>query len=475
MESFPSFEIYCGGQFITTPDKLTVNNPYNGKLVAETWLAGPTQVEDAIHAASAVREQLSQMPVYQRYEILMQIATALSSLRQQFAELITLEAAKPISNSLAEVDRSIQTFTVAAEEAKRLPGEYMRLDWTVPGRGREALLKYFPAGIVAGISPFNFPLNLAVHKLAPAIAAGCPILLKPSTQTPLSTLMLAQIIDKTSLPKGAVSIMPMTRQTGSQLVTDSRIALLSFTGSPEVGWKMKNDAGRKKVVLELGGNAGVIVTQTADIGSAAGKCVAGAFSYAGQVCIHTQRIFVQHEIFDRFITEFSARTHKLVHGDPLDANTNVSVMIDQSNAIRVEAWVNEAVAGGAHLLEGGRREGSYMPPTVLTGTNASMKVCCEEVFGPVVIIEPFQTFDEGIQMLNAGKFGLQAGVFTDSLSEMHQAFAKLEIGGVIINDVPTFRVDHMPYGGVKDSGFGREGVKYAMMDMLEPRLLVKEM
>lgn len=467
------FEIYCGGEFIQTSRKLAIFNPYDRSKVAGTFLAGDFEFENAMLAASNVLEEIAESPSYLRYNILNQISDELTALRQQFAELITFESGKPIRYALAEVDRSIQTFKVAAEESRRLPKEYMSIDWTPAGIGKEGFVKYFPIGIVAGISPFNFPLNLAVHKIAPAIATGCPIILKPSSLTPLSTLMLAKIIAHTSLPKGVVSILPMDRQTGNKLVTDSRINLLSFTGSPEVGWKMKHEAGNKKVVLELGGNAGVIISHGADLEIASAKCVIGAFSYSGQVCIHTQRIYVLKDLFDDFVRRFVEKTKKLKIGDPADPATDITVMIDEENAVRVENWVNDAVKGGAKILSGGKREKSFVPPTIITGTNENMQVCTDEVFGPVVVIEPVDTFSEAVNRINSGRFGLQAGVFTDSLTEMNLAFNKLHVGGVIINDIPTFRVDHMPYGGIKDSGFGREGVKYSILDMMEPRLLVK--
>jgi len=469
-----SFEIYLAGKFTTTDKTLEVNNPYDGSLVAATYLAGESELEQAIVAAGKVAEELAAMPGYIRFGILKQISEELFSLKQQFAELITLESGKPIRYALAEVDRSIQTFTVAAEESKRLPSEHLSLDWTPAGKGKEGIVKYFPVGIVAGIAPFNFPLNLAVHKIAPAIAAGCPIILKPSSLTPLSTLMLAQVINRTALPGGAVSILPMDRQTGNKLVTDERVSLLSFTGSPEVGWKMKRDAGNKKVVLELGGNAGVVISHGADLDKASTKCVAGGFSYSGQVCIHTQRIYVLDYLFESFVEKFLEKTNKIKPGNPLDPATDIAVMIDEANAERVENWIIEAVEGGARILAGGKREGSYIMPTVVTNTNEQMQVCCCEVFGPVVVIEPVPSIEEAINHINSGQFGLQAGVFTDSISEMNMAFNRLKVGGVIINDVPTFRVDHMPYGGVKDSGLGREGIKYAILDMMEPRLLVKE-
>ncbi|MBK9358106.1 MAG: aldehyde dehydrogenase family protein [Bacteroidales bacterium] len=466
-------EIFLAGRFIRTSRELEVRNPYNGSLVATTFLAGESELETAITSAEKAKPILQSLPSFKRYEALMHIRNRLAERREEFAQTLMLESGKPVRYALGEIDRSVQTFTVAAEESKRLPREYISLDWTPAGEKKEGLVKYFPAGIVAGIAPFNFPLNLAVHKIAPAIASGCPVIIKPSSSTPLSTLLLAQIIAETDLPCGSVSVLPMDRATGNMLVTDARIALLSFTGSPDVGWRMKADAGKKKVVLELGGNAGVIVTQSAPVDLALKKCLVGAFSYSGQVCIHTQRIFVHHGLFREFSQRFSEMARHLVTGDPALPETEFSSMIDESNAIRVDTWIHEALQGGAQLLCGGSRAGTMVSPTVLTNTNESMRVCNDEVFGPVVTLEPYENFEDAVRMMNNTRFGLQAGVFTNNLAEMDLAFSNLEVGGVIINDVPTFRVDHMPYGGVKDSGLGREGVKYAIMDMLEPRILVK--
>jgi len=466
-------KVYSGGQFCATEQQYAVKNPYSGEEIAKVYLAGTAELENAIGKAQAVKEQLANMPAYERSDALKTVAQYLQQRRQLIAETLSLEAAKPIKLALGEVDRAIQTFLVGAEEAKRLPSEYISLDWTPAGRGKEGIVKYFPVGLVAAISPFNFPLNLTAHKLAPAIAAGCPIILKPARSTPLSALMLAEAFDATSLPKGSVSILPMDRISGNQLVTDDRFALLTFTGSPQVGWKMKNEAGRKRVVLELGGNAGVIVTESCALEEAVKLCVAGAFSYSGQVCIHTQRIYVQNSIFDRFLDQFLELTSRLKVGAPNHPDTDISSMIDEANAIRVEQWVGEAVGQGAKVLFGGKRSGTIFGPTVLSGTTPSMKVCSLEVFGPVVTIERFGQFDEAVAAINSSSYGLQAGVFTNNINEMNHAFRDLNVGGVIINDVPTFRVDHMPYGGTKDSGMGREGVKYAMHDMLEPRLLVK--
>lgn len=470
MEAYP---VYCAGKFLETGKPLDVLNPYTGIPFARTWMAGKEEFETAVRSATLALPLMKALPSHLKFRILNQVADGLKKDRTAFAELISRESGKPLRLALAETDRSIQSFAVAAEESRRLPREYMSIDWTPSGEGKEGLVKYFPIGIVAGISPFNFPLNLAVHKIAPALAAGCPIILKPSSTTPLSTLRLARLIADTDLPAGAVSVLPMDRATGNTLVTDPRIQLLSFTGSPAVGWEMKRNSGNKKVLLELGGNAGVIIANGTVIKDAVKKCVTGSFSYSGQVCIHTQRIYVLNELFDAFTTEFTEQVRQLKAGDPLDLSTDIAVMIDVGNAVRVESWVNEAVAMGARILSGGTRSGSFYSPTVLTGTRAEMKVCCEEVFGPVVVIEPVESFSEALDAINNSCFGLQAGVFTDSIEEMNLAFDRLEVGGVIINDVPTFRVDHMPYGGIKNSGLGREGIRYSILEMMEPRLLVK--
>ena len=469
------YQIYLGGEFRKTDKVLPVINPYNNKVIASTFQAGENELEEAILKAVSVQIELGELPSWRKYGVLMEIASLMRDSRLEFAKTISLESAKPLRYALGETDRAIQTFIVAAEECKRLPAEYIDIEWTPAGEGKEGILRYFPVGLIAGIAPFNFPLNLAVHKIAPAIAAGCPIILKPSSSTPLSTLLLARIIDKTDLPKGAVSILPMERSTGNLMVSDDRFSLLTFTGSAAVGWKMKAESGRKKVVLELGGNAGVIVTETADVDKAVAKCLVGGFAYSGQVCIHTQRIYVHEKIYDEFAERFVAGVKKLKTGDPAEEQTEISSMIDEANAIRVEKWVNEALDEGAELLCGGHRKGGYFEPTVITSTQSRMKVCALEIFGPVVTLEKFSSFEEAINHINDSVYGLQAGMFTNALDEMNYAFRKIRVGGLIVNDVPGFRVDHMPYGGIKDSGQGREGVKYSLGHMLEPKLLIKDM
>jgi acyl-CoA reductase-like NAD-dependent aldehyde dehydrogenase len=468
-----TYDIYVGGTFKKTGEILQVVNPYSGRVFAETYLGSENELETAILKAQSVEHVMKELSSYQRYEILFHISRELTRRKDHLSEVLAQESGKPLIYATVEIDRSAQTFLIAAEESKRLPKEYISLDWSPAGFQREGLVKYFPLGLVAGISPFNFPMNLAAHKIAPAMAAGCPIILKPASATPLSTLELAKIVDETPLPKGALSIIPMNRTTGKRLVTDKRFKLLSFTGSPEVGWKMKEAAGKKKVVLELGGNAGVIVTGSADIDFAVKRCLVGGFAYSGQVCIHAQRIFVEKPVFDEFTEKFIEGAKNLKSGDPLDPGTQISIMIDEPNAKRVENWVQEAIQGGGKRLCGGNRKGTFFEPTVLTNTEISMKVNCLEIFGPVVTVESYTAFEEALGSVNDTPFGLQAGVFTNRSDEIGKAFNRLDVGGVIINDVPTFRVDHMPYGGIKDSGLGREGVKYAIYDMMEPKILVQ--
>lgn len=468
-----TYEIYVGGTFKKTNQVLDIKCPYDKEVFAKTYLAGKTELEEAIVKGMAAEKVMKDMPLYKKYEILMQISDEIKANRHYLAEVLSMESAKPLKFALAEIDRGVQTFLVAAEESKRLPKEYMALDWLPIGEGKEGLVKYFPLGLVAGISPFNFPLNLAAHKIAPAIAAGNPIILKPARSTPLSTLELAGIVDKTNLPKGALSILPMDREAGNQLVTDDRFRMLTFTGSSAVGWKMKADAGKKKLALELGGNAGVIVSDKANIDLAARKCTVGGFAYSGQVCIHVQRIYVQEKVFDEFTGKFTALVKALKTGHPTDPGTDISAMIDDENAARVEQWVQEAVAEGAKILTGGKRNGNCIEPTILTATNDTMKVCCHEVFGPVVTLEKYVDFKDAVASVNNTEYGLQAGVFTDSIHEMNYAFNNLEVGGVMMNEISAYRTDHMPYGGVKNSGIGREGLKYSIIEMMEPRLMVK--
>jgi len=467
------YPFYLAGRWERIGRALRVTNPFDGSLVAGTWLAGEAEVERATAAAVAAAPVMRALPAYQRAAILARVSAILGRRREEIGRTLAGEAGKPIRDALTEVDRAAMTFHVASEEARRLNGEVIPLDLAAHGTGRLALVRRFPIGPVAAISPFNFPLNLSAHKLAPAIAAGNPIVLKPATKTPLSALFLASAIDEAGLPAGALSVLPMSRDLGDRLVTDDRYKLLTFTGSSSVGWAMKARAGKKKVILELGGNAGVIIDESADLGWAAKRVVTGGFAYAGQSCISVQRVFVHDRVYDAFAADLAARVRALVVGDPLDPATDVGPMIDTDEVDRVDAWVSEAVAAGARVLAGGTRiSRSVYAPTVLEGAPETAKVCAQEVFAPLVALYRFSDFNEALAAVNRSRYGLQAGVFTNDLRRTLDAWDIIEAGGVIINDVPTWRIDHMPYGGVKDSGIGREGPRYAIEEMTEPRLLV---
>ena len=373
---------------------------------------------------------------------------------------------------MVEVDRATLTFRLGAEEAERITGEMIPLDLLPSSKGRVGITRRFPLGPIAGISPFNFPLNLAAHKLAPAIAAGNSIVLKPPSKDPLTMLTVAEIVEKSGVPEGAVSILPMSRSLGDRMVEDKRFKLLSFTGSPSIGWRMKERAGKKRVVLELGGNAGVIVDDSADLEWAVKRTLVGAFSYAGQVCISVQRLFIHERLYDRFLELLIAGAKALVIGDPLDPETQLGPMVDVQAAQRTESWVREAEGMGGRVLLGGRADGAFFPPTILVDTPTNAQVCSNEAFAPLLVAFTFDDFGQAIQRVNDSSYGLQTGVFTNDLGHSWQAFNELEVGGVIVNDVPTYRIDNMPYGGVKDSGLGREGVRWAIEDMTEIRLMV---
>ena len=382
------------------------------------------------------------------------------------------EAGKPIKAARTEVERAIFTFNVAAEESTRIYGEYLPLDWQEFTAGRWGIVRRFPLGPIAGITPFNFPLNLVAHKVAPAIAAGCPMVLKPAPQTPLTALLLAEAVQQAGWPDGGLNVLPLSNEDAGLLVTDERIKLISFTGSAAVGWQIKKNCGKKKVVLELGGNAGVIVHSDADLAYAADRCVVGGFAYAGQTCISVQRILVERSVCGKFTDLLLEGVKKLKTGDPLDESTDLGPLIRESDAVRASDWIQEAVRGGARLLCGGQRQGPVLEPTVLTGTRPEMKVNCQEIFAPVVTVEPYDDFNQALKQINNSPYGLQAGLFTRDAKLIFNAYEELEVGGLIAGDVPAFRIDHMPYGGVKDSGLGREGLRYAIEEMTEPKLLV---
>lgn len=463
---------YLGGKWISDRDAEPVRSPYDESIIAEVPNATAPDLEQAITAAAHTFEHTRKMASYERQRVLRAISSAIANRREELAQIMCQEAGKPIKAARAEVDRAVFTFEIAAEESTRITGAWLPLDQQPASRGRFGVLRRFPVGAIAAITPFNFPLNLVAHKVAPAIACGCTVVLKPAPQTPLSALMLAELIHEAGWPEGALSILPMSNVIAEPLISDDRLKLLSFTGSGAVGWKLKQQAGKKRVVLELGGNAGVIVHSDADLAHAAARCVVGGFSYQGQSCISVQRIYVHRSVFERFVDLLVTGVQKLKTGDPADELTDVGPLIRPSDADRVESWINEAVTAGARVLTGGRRHGSMIEPTVLVNTSREMRVSCMEVFAPLVICEPYDDFTDAVRRVNDSQFGLQAGVFTRDAQLIEYAYEELQVGGVIAGDVPTWRLDNMPYGGWKDSGLGREGVKYAIEEMTERKLLV---
>ena len=463
---------FVGGEFRTSGEPLEVRSPFDNSLVATTFWTPEKDIEGAIRRAQAAFAELAALPTYRRAEILRQMSEGIEARREELATVMALEAGKPRKQAAAEVERAVFNLRNASEEAQRIESEFLPLDLHPSGKGRWCLVRRFPIGPIFAITPFNFPLNLVAHKVAPALAAGNPLVQKPSPKTPICSLLLAEIARDAGVPAGALNVISCSNEQTARLAADDRFKLLTFTGSGAVGWRLKALAGKKRVALELGGNAGVVVHSDADLDDAAARCVRGGFGYSGQTCISVQRIFVHQAVKDRFLAALVDRVRALVLGDPLDEKTDMGPLITLEAARRVESWVEEAVAGGAKLLTGGKREQSFYHPTVLTETRPQMRVNCEEVFGPVVTVEPYGSFEEALEQINDSPYGLQAGVFTRDVKAIFQAFEKLQVGGVMVNEVPAYRVDHMPYGGTKDSGLGREGARYAIEEMTERRALV---
>lgn len=471
---------YLAGEWVETGASLEVVNPYNGERVASVALCGTLEIDRALNAAVESLEETRRLEPWQRAKALAFVRDRLIERREAFARILSQENGKTLAESRLELDRAAATFDIAVGEATRIYGEAYDLGINPLGAGRRALVRHYPIGVVAGVAPFNFPLNLAIHKIAPAMAAGCPIVLKPASKTPVTALMLAGIIQESGWPLKAFSVLPCDRQAGQMLVEDDRVKLLSFTGSPEVGWKMKQQAGRKKVVLELGGNAGLIVDRdVTDWDLLINRAVTGAFYQCGQVCISVQRIFVHQEVMGEFRARFKKAAEALRPGDPLDEATTLGPMIDRPNRERLQLWIREAMDQGAQLVTGNEvpplGQGNCLTATILEEVAPACRVVAEEAFGPVVVLSPVESMEEAFERVNASRFGLQCGLFTRDFTTVMRAFDALEVGGVIHDDIPSFRVDSMPYGGVKDSGLGREGVKYAMRDMLEERVLVYRM
>jgi len=463
---------FIDGRWVEEGDLIEIRAPYDGSVIGRVVQARREHAEAAIAAAVKAFGTTRRLPAFERQRVLRRVAQSISERRDEFSRTLAQEAGKPIKLARIEVDRAVFIFNVAAEEATRIYGEYLPLDWQESTAGRWGMVKRFPLGPIAGITPFNFPLNLVAHKVAPAIAAGCSMVLKPAPQTPLCSLLLAECVQQAGWPDGGLNVLPLSNDDAGLLITDERIKLISFTGSVPVGWDIKRRAGKKKVALELGGNAGVIVHSDADLAYAAERCTSGGFGYAGQTCISVQRILVEQSVYGKFTDLFVEAVRRLKTGDPMVESTDVGPLIRESDAIRVTQWVEEAVRAGARLLCGGGRHGSIVEPTVLTGTKPDMKVNCQEIFGPVVTIEPYQNFDQALRSINHSNYGLQAGLFTRDVKLLYQAYDEIEVGALIAGDVPSFRIDQMPYGGVKDSGLGREGLRYAIEEMTEPKLLV---
>ena len=449
-----------------------VVNPYTGESIVTVCQATDTDLEDAISLSTTAASQLAKLASHQRAQGLLHVASALIQRQDELAQTISLESGKPLTDARREVQRAINTFTIASEEAKRLPGDVIPMDTSAGMDHYQAIVQRVPIGPVLAITPFNFPLNLVAHKVAPCLAVGNPVVLKPAPQTPMTALLLGEILLGADLPPGTISIVPCDNSQAEEMVKDPRFKAVSFTGSVNVGWMIKAKAGKKRVVLELGGNAAVIVERDADLEFASHRCATGGFSYSGQTCISVQRVFIQDAVYDRFVDLLLNRVRELSCGDPMDENTVVGPLINNAAATRVEAWIHEALSQGATLLTGGTRQGTIVAPTVLAKVRSDMNVSCQEIFGPVITLSRYHDFDEALDMVNDSAFGLQAGVFTKDINKIFQTYRELEVGTVLANEVPTFRADHMPYGGVKDSGVGREGVRYAMEDLTEPKLLV---
>ena len=467
----PELPLRIGGDEVVTGNWIEVRSPWSGELLGRVAKAGPAEVERAIAAAAAGFEETRALPGHRRAEILRSIRDALERRKEEVARAIVAEAGKPVRFAQAEVERGLTTLRLASEEATRLEGEVVPVDIEPRGEGAFCAVRRFAVGPVTAITPFNFPLNLALHKVAPALAVGNPVILKPSPRTPLTADLLARAVEGSGWPRRAFSLVHADPDVARPLWVDDRVRCVSFTGSDAVGWKIKEEAARKKVVLELGGNAAAIVCEDADVEDAAARLATAAFAYAGQVCIKAQRLFVARPIYERFASAFVSAAKKIEPADPAQASTVLGPMIDADNAVRVYSWVAEAEAAGAKLLLRPRREGSRLSPAVAESVPDGAKIVEREVFGPVATLEPYDDFEAAVAAANDTAFGLQASVFTRDIGRAMRAFERLEVGGVIVNEAPTMRIDNFPYGGTKASGFGREGVRYAMEEMTEPRVL----
>jgi acyl-CoA reductase-like NAD-dependent aldehyde dehydrogenase len=467
-----TFPYYLAGEAVYANTDLKVTDKYSGEVAYEVPLATPDVLDQAIAAAVDATDAMRKMTVYERQAVLEHCIKRFTERQDELAEALCIEAGKPINDAKGEVGRLIDTFKIAAEETPRMLGETLPLDISPRAKGYRGMTQRVPIGPCAFISPFNFPLNLAAHKVAPAIAAGCPFVLKPASMTPIGALVIGEILAETNLPKGAFSILPCRRDSADLLTEDDRLKLLSFTGSPDVGWKLKARAGKKPVILELGGNAACVVDKDWDLDDAVARVIIGAFYQSGQSCIGVQRLFVHSDVYEVFKEKLLVKTKALKSGDPKDPQTFIGPMISEAEAKRLHGWITDAQERGATLLCGGERDGNMLQATLMENVPHDCELSAEEAFGPVAILEPFDDYDAVLKRVNDSRFGLQAGIFTRDIYKAQQAWDELEVGGVVIGDVPSWRVDHMPYGGVKDSGLGREGIRWAMEDMTELRLMV---
>jgi acyl-CoA reductase-like NAD-dependent aldehyde dehydrogenase len=460
------------GDWRTGEGTFEVKSPFDDSVVAEIGVPTQADVDEATATAAATFEESKRLPVHARADALDHISRRLGETIEDNAKLIAAEGGKPLKWATVEATRAVSTFRWASETLRHGDDELMRLDTEASLGSRVGVLRRFPIGPVLGITPFNFPLNLVAHKVAPALAVGAPIVVKPASATPLGALRLAELFAETDLPKGMYQVLPVSSKVADGMARDERYRKISFTGSSEIGWYLKGLDPKKRVTLELGGNAGVIVHADADLDFAAQRIAFGGYYQAGQSCISVQRVFVASEVYDDFAARLTKQVESLKTGDPMDPTVDVGPVIQRSEVGRIDDWVQEAVAQGAEVLTGGEGDGPFFQPTLLSEVTPEMKVCREEIFGPVVTISPYQTFEEALALVNDSKFGLQAGVFTNDINRAFEAHRTIEVGGVIINDVSAFRADQMPYGGSKDSGFGREGLRFAMEEMTEPRIMV---
>ena len=468
----PSYPYFLANEPVAANQDLQVFDKYSGDLATNVAMADAAAIDAAIAAAVTAEKPMRELPGYERQRVLMHCVERFTARHEELAQALCIEAGKPIVDSRGEATRLIDTFRVAAEESVRMVGEVLPMDISPRARGYSGMWKRVPVGACSFIAPFNFPLNLVAHKVAPALAVGCPFILKPASLTPIGALIIGEVLAEADLPKGAFSVLPARRDGADLFTTDDRLKLLSFTGSPGVGWALKAKAGKKKVVLELGGNAACIVDRDADLADAVQRIVFGAFYQSGQSCIGVQRILIHAEVYEPFRDELVAATTRLKLGDPKDEGNFLGPMISEKEATRLHSWIQSAVAAGGNLLCGGGREGAMLEATLLEEVSRDQDVVCQEAFGPVAVLSKFTDFDDALRAVNDSTFGLQAGVFPRDIYKAHRAWDELDVGGVVIGDVPSWRVDHMPYGGVKDSGLGREGVRFAMEDMTEIRLMV---